>query len=529
MVSRALSQSIKSFGKIRQVQTADKVIIQCIICIVITCTVLAQSSNVPFLINIWQVHIWPSFLSPQSSQPMAGMTWGDGNPEVHTLTVSGKHRPRAVILELARESSPLSSPLAAELIRESSRKFDKLKIVEIHLKTYEAVMKLTKFSNPFKPGSGHLPPYLAGRESEQDVFRNNLVDMSAGISPPAPTVLYGPRGMGKTVLLRWFKNEVEPSGAKKDLIRVVWVTPNQLESPSDLWKCLMPPETLKSKMTPEGVTAGFNVEVLAASATWKAKDLFKQTFQNTLIDQCKKQPLILLMDEAHKMDADLCNNLLNLHQIISPESPFMLVLAGTPGLHNFLSGVNASFVERSRNIGLGRLDEQSSADAISKPFQEQGIQITDDALSIIIEDSQCYPYFLQEWGSSLWEEADKENLTCITDEQVVVAKPNITIIKKDFYNKRRDTLDVLGLRSTAVAIAQAFQDTKEMTKDAIMEIITDNLSVDSLNTQSVTERLQTFIDHDFIWRPQGSDFYEPGIPSFMTHILDLQTPLAKTK
>ena len=45
------------------------------------------------------------------------------------------------------------------------------------------------------------------------------------------------------------------------------------------------------------------------------------------------------MDEAHKMDADLCNNLLNLHQIISPESPFMLVLAGTPGLRHFLSGI----------------------------------------------------------------------------------------------------------------------------------------------------------------------------------------------
>ena len=381
-------------------------------------------------------------------------------------------------------------------------------------------MKLTKFSNPFKPGSGHLPPYLAGRENEQDVFRNNLVDMSAGISPPAPTVLYGPRGMGKTVLLRWFKNEVEPSGAKKDLIRVVWVTPDQLGSPSDLWKCLMPPETLKSKMTPEGVTAGFNVEVLAASATWKAKDLFKQTFQKTLIDQCKKQPLILLMDEAHKMDEDLCNNLLNLHQIISPESPFMLVLAGTPGLQNFLSKVGASFVERSRNIGLGRLDEQSAADAVSKPFEEQGIQITDDALSLIVEDSQCYPYFLQLWGSSLWMEADKENLTCLSDEQVAVVKPDITIIKKKFYSKRRDKLDVLGLRSTAVAIAQEFQDTKEMTKDAIMEIITDNLSVDSLNTQNARERQQTFIDNDFIWESPESILYEPGIPSFMTHILD---------
>ena len=381
-------------------------------------------------------------------------------------------------------------------------------------------MKSPKLEDPFSPGSGHLPPYLAGREDEQSVFRKGLAKMSAGKSPPAATVLYGPRGMGKTVLLRWFKNEVEPSGAKKDLIRVVWVTPDQLGSPADLWKCLMPPETLKSKVTPEDVTAGFNVEALAASATWKAKDLFKQTFQKTLIDQCKKQPLILLMDEAHKMDADLCNNLLNLHQIISPESPFMLVLAGTPGLRHFLSGVNATFVERSRKIGLGRLDEQAAADAIVKPFEEQGIQITEDALSIIVEDSQCYPYFLQEWGSSLWMEADKANLTCLTDEQVAVVKPNITIIKQDFYDERRDKLKTLRLQSTAVAIAQAFQDTKAMSDDAIMEVITDNLSVDTLNTQSDIERLQTFVDQDFIWRPLGSDFYEPGIPSFMTHILN---------
>ena len=390
-------------------------------------------------------------------------------------------------------------------------------------------MKPTKFTNPFKPGSGHLPPYLAGRENEQDVFRNHLVDMSAGTSPPAATVLYGPRGMGKTVLLRWFKNEVEDGVAQDDSIRVVWVTPDELESPADLWKCLMPPETLKSKLTPEDVTAGFNVEVLAASATWRAKDLFKQTFQKILIDQCKKQPLILLMDEAHKMDTGLCNNLLNLHQIISPESPFMLVLAGTPGLRHFLSGVNATFVERSRKIGLGRLDEQSAADAISKPFTEQGIQITDDALSTIVEDSQCYPYFLQEWGRSLWMEADKENLTCMTDEQVAVVKPNITIIKQDFYDERRDKLKTLRLQSTAVAIAQAFQDTKAMSDDAIMEVITDNLSIDTLNTQSDVERLQTFIDHDFIWRPLGSAFYEPGIPSFMTYMLNQQPPPVKTK
>ena len=384
-------------------------------------------------------------------------------------------------------------------------------------------MKPTKFSNPFTPGFGAVPPYLAGRADQQDVFRNNLATMSAGKSPPAATVLYGPRGMGKTVLLRWFKNEVETGVEKDDSIRLVWMTPNKLKSSMDLWRCLSPPATWIKKFIPESVSAGFNAAWFF-SATWGSEKLAKQTIQNTLIGKGKKRPLILLMDEAHKMDEGLCNDLLNFYQEISPESPFMLVLAGTPGLQNFLSKVGATFVERSRNIGLGRLDEQSSADAISKPFEEQGIKITDDALSIIVEDSQCYPYFLQEWGSSLWIESNKTNLTHLTDEQVAVVKPNIEIVKMKFYDGRRDRFDELRLKSTTIAIAQAFQDTKEMTKDAIMEIITDNLSVDSLNAQSDFERLQTFINHDFIWKSQESILYEPGIPSFMTYILDQQPP-----
>ena len=389
-------------------------------------------------------------------------------------------------------------------------------------------MKSPESEDPFTPGFGAIPPYLAGRADEQAVFRKSLAKMSAGTSPPAATVLYGPRGMGKTVLLRWFKDEVEQGVEKDDSIRLVWVTPNKLKSSMDLWRCLSPPATWIKKFIPESVSAGFNA-IWFFSATWGSEKLAKQTIQNTLISKGKKRPLILLMDEAHKMDADLCNDLLNLHQEISSDSPFMLVLAGTPGLQNFLSKVGASFVDRARNIGLGRLDEQSSADAIAKPFKEQGIQITEDALSLIVEDSQCYPYFLQEWGSSLWKEADKENLTCITDEQVAIVKPNIEIIKYDFYEKRRDRFDELRLQSTTIAIAQAFQDTKKMTKDVIMEIITDNLSVDTLNTQSDFERLQIFIDLDFIWRPQGSAFYEPGIPSFMTHILNQRPSVVKTK
>ena len=355
-------------------------------------------------------------------------------------------------------------------------------------------MKPTKFSNPFRPDFGDTPPYLAGRKDVQSLFRENITEMSNGQSGRT-TVLYGPRGMGKTALLGWFQDEVKQSRAKKK-IRLVLTTPNKIKTAPDLWKSMLKP------------------------SIWGSHDYSNPWIREVLTKQCKKQPFIYLIDEAQSMDSDVCGLLLNVHQIISSRAPFMLVLTGTPGLGNFLSNTGASFIERARYIGLGRLDEQAAADAISKPLAEQGIQITEDALSLIVEDSQCYPYFLQLWGSSLWDEADKTNLTCITDEQVAVVKPKITIVKKDFYNERRDRFDEIRLRSTTVAIARAFQDTKEMTKDAIMEIITDNLSVDTLNTQSDIERLQTFVNQDFIWRPPGSDFYEPGIPSFMTHILD---------
>ncbi len=374
--------------------------------------------------------------------------------------------------------------------------------------------------NPFRPGTGALPPYLAGREDEQNLFKTLMGGLSVGVSPPAPTVLYGPRGMGKTTLLRWFKNEVEGGVERHDSIRLVWTTPNQLKSPSQLWNLLVPSDVVEGNLSPDDVNAGFNLGVVSGNFSWKSSDLLESDNQKILMDQCKKNPLILLMDEAHKMDVDMCNDLLNIHRVISPESPFMLVLAGTPGLNNFLRTVGATFVERSEMISLGRLDAQSAADAVSKPFEDEGIEITNDALSIIVEDSQCYPYFLQVWGKSIWMEANKENLTCITEEQVAIVKLDITTIKNKFYDERRDTLKKLELQSTTVAIAKAFQDTKAMTDNAIMEIIRDNLSVDLLNTLSAVERQQTFIDNDFIWKGRKSTLYEPGIPSLMTYILD---------
>src|SRR6476619_696497 len=62
-------------------------------------------------------------------------------------------------------------------------------------------MKAPPFENPFRPGAGHMPPYLAGREGEQAEFARLLRQTTIMEN----LILTGLRGVGKTVLLETLK------------------------------------------------------------------------------------------------------------------------------------------------------------------------------------------------------------------------------------------------------------------------------------------------------------------------------------
>jgi hypothetical protein len=57
------------------------------------------------------------------------------------------------------------------------------------------------FQNPFRPGAGHPPPFLAGRAAETEAFEK-LLEQRPILEN---LVLTGLRGVGKTVLLDAFK------------------------------------------------------------------------------------------------------------------------------------------------------------------------------------------------------------------------------------------------------------------------------------------------------------------------------------
>jgi len=110
---------------------------------------------------------------------------------------------------------------------------------------------------------------------------------------------------------------------------------------------------------------------------------------------------VVLLDEAHTLGLDVGSALLNASQQVRAEAPFLLVLAGTPGLPAHLNAMDTSFWGRLGEglLGVSRLTDAAARSALSKPLTRHNVAIDADALDAAIGDSQHYPYFIQLWGS----------------------------------------------------------------------------------------------------------------------------------
>jgi len=73
----------------------------------------------------------------------------------------------------------------------------------------EAKARTEQLSNPFRPGNGVAPPYLAGRDPLLAEFERFLGEAHP---PHANWTLTGIRGTGRTVLLGEFAGRGERSG-----------------------------------------------------------------------------------------------------------------------------------------------------------------------------------------------------------------------------------------------------------------------------------------------------------------------------
>ena len=116
-----------------------------------------------------------------------------------------------------------------------------------------------------------------------------LAYLRAGRGAPRNAVVAGPRGNGKTVLLRWFQREIEAGGG----IDVVWRTPSDLPALDALATALGAAPRFQS-LLPDKLSVSIGVGRLG----WELGG-DPGTLTELLTLRCAHRPLVILLDEAH--------------------------------------------------------------------------------------------------------------------------------------------------------------------------------------------------------------------------------------
>ena len=369
----------------------------------------------------------------------------------------------------------------------------------------------TTVRHVFRPGAGAAPPALAGREVQQGVLSRCLGDLEAGSSPPHDVVLLGPRGNGKTALLNWFRE-----ACRKASVDVVALTPQRIPSRNALVDVLAPKRGL-AKWLPRKV----GVAALA-SAEWRSEAAPKDLVL-ALLARCRRKPLAVLLDEAHTLALDVGAALLNASQQVRADAAFLLVLAGTPGLPDRLSAMDASFWSRLGEglLGVGRLDDAAAREALATPLAAHNVAIEADALDAVVEHSQRYPYFIQLWGDAIWQRHAALGVP-ITAALVAATVPDVAPLVADYYQTRYRELRTEGLLAPATAVAELLQaqpgaTASERELDAALAAAGVAEAADRVAMLDGLNRL------GYIWCPPGQLpplAWAAGIPSLTTYILE---------
>jgi hypothetical protein len=283
------------------------------------------------------------------------------------------------------------------------------------------------FTNPFRPGAGHMPPYVAGRTLETGEFRK-LLSQDVILEN---LVLTGLRGVGKTVLLETFKPIAMQEGWS-------WVGDDLSEAAS------ISEERIATRLLTDlaVITSSFVIDRQGiprfgferseeVAETRLDFNLMTDLFNNTpglvsdklktvlefvwscLRDQSPRG-LIFAYDEAQNLADHAAKEqyplslMLDVFQSIQKKDiPFMLVLTGLPTLFPKLVEAR-TFSERMFHIlFLDRLNARDSKEAIMKPINDSNcpVKMSDVMIDEIVKLSGGYPYFIQFLGREVYDVA----------------------------------------------------------------------------------------------------------------------------
>jgi hypothetical protein len=273
--------------------------------------------------------------------------------------------------------------------------------------------------NPFRPGNGQRPVYLAGRTKEQDTFTQMVRE-----TLPQNAIVTGLRGVGKTVLLEELKPIAQSNGwlwTGNDLSESASLTEDRIARRIvlDLSTLLAPIVIQTEQKNPMGFTnsATSTTRPLTFDDLWKtyegspglATDKLKAVFSQVLRmleSQTNIKGIIFAYDEAQNLSdhalarefpVSVLLDVFSYFQRQSSRCQFRLVLTGLPTLFPKLNEAR-TYTERMFHVmHLQRLEDVDARQAVIKPIEitKSRLRFSPKAIEDIVSLSDGYPYFIQ--------------------------------------------------------------------------------------------------------------------------------------
>jgi AAA ATPase domain len=287
--------------------------------------------------------------------------------------------------------------------------------------------------NPYTPNAGARPPALLGRDEQLLAFEVLLERLGRGNTDRA-ILITGLRGVGKTVLLGAFRGIARSAGwvtvgaeitrSSDFATRIARLSKRALLelAPADRWKDRVrrAAGVLKSfslQLSPDGSVTG-TLEVEPVNGVADSGDLGDDLAELFVAlggaAQQHDTGVVFLIDEVQFLDPTEFEALIAaMHMVIQEELPITVVGAGLPQLPR-LAGEAKSYAERLfRFPRIGALNERDAARALTEPAEAQGVSFEARAVRTVVEYTQGYPYFIQEYGQVLWDTADQTPIGAI--------------------------------------------------------------------------------------------------------------------
>ena len=280
--------------------------------------------------------------------------------------------------------------------------------------------------NPFAPGAGTPPPELAGRDELRESLRITIARAKLG-RPAKSAMLVGLRGVGKTVLLDRVRADAEAAGFQTirveapegrslpsilaPQLRQALLRLSQIESAKEIairGLRALAGFAKKLKVTFGDIEVGidYDPEPGLADNGDLEHDLQALFEQVGAAAKAADTVLVIFIDELQYVEEPQMAALITaMHRTEQRQLPIVLVGAGLPQLRGRMGNAK-SYAERLFDFPIiGPLSADAARLALEKPLADEGVHITTDALNQILQVTQGYAYYLQQWGSHTWRAA----------------------------------------------------------------------------------------------------------------------------